>query len=192
MSHCQWCVEPHSPMKTIQIVHSRSPFEIQCGIPFGCIIRLRTRSHVMALHVSMLTQCSLVKFMYNIHKQGHRRKWLTKKYHLSNTCPFLNLNMGKHSRKRQKVENSAQELVQPLGTRVSLSDDATKDDEERRLESLLFGVPFVPRSGNDNKNTLVVSDGEDERDGLEGGKELQNMLDTDVSGYNIHYLAFLP
>jgi U3 small nucleolar RNA-associated protein 18 len=91
--------------------------------------------------------------------------------------------MGKHTRKRQKTEKLAHELVQPLGTRVSLTDDASKDDEERRLESLLFGVPFVP-SGTDNRNILVVSDGEEGEEGLMGrGKELENMLDTDVSSH---------
>jgi U3 small nucleolar RNA-associated protein 18 len=89
--------------------------------------------------------------------------------------------MGKHSRKRQKIEKSASELVQPLGTPVSLTDDASKDDEERRLESLLFGVPFVP-SRKDNTTTIVISDeGEEQEDLMGGGQELENMLDTDVS-----------
>jgi U3 small nucleolar RNA-associated protein 18 len=88
--------------------------------------------------------------------------------------------MGKHTRKRQKIAN-LDELVKPLGTRVSLADDTSKDDEERRLESLLFGVPFVP-SGKNNNDILVVSDEDGEREELtQAGKELESMLDTDVS-----------
>jgi U3 small nucleolar RNA-associated protein 18 len=90
--------------------------------------------------------------------------------------------MGKLSRKRQKTEKSVRELVEPLGTRVSLTDDASKDDEERRLESLLFGIPFVPST----KDTiLMVPDGEEGQEELaDGGKELENMLDADVSDCN--------
>ena len=47
--------------------------------------------------------------------------------------------MGKRASKKQKlVERSAQE-VEPFGAQnaAALLDDAAKDDEERRLESLL-------------------------------------------------------
>ena len=91
------------------------------------------------------------------------------------------LEMGKHSRKRQKTEKSVHELVQPLGTRVSLTDDASKDDEERRLESLLFGVPFVPSRKNE-RDILILTDEDGDRDEpIQSGKDLENMLDTDVS-----------
>lgn len=92
--------------------------------------------------------------------------------------------MAKHPRKKQKVV----EQVQPLGETREVDDDAEKDDEERRLESLLFGKPFVPRIGTRGmgKDVLVVSDEEDEEDGLElefaGGKELDGLRDADVSG----------
>lgn len=92
--------------------------------------------------------------------------------------------MGKNSRKRQRTEQSDQAEIQPLGARASITDDASKDDEERRLESLLFGIPFVPsEKGKGNKNVLVVSDDEDEpeRGTASGSKELENLLDTDVS-----------
>jgi U3 small nucleolar RNA-associated protein 18 len=63
---------------------------------------------------------------------------------------------------------------------VSLTDNASKDDEERRLESLLFGVPFVPS----DKDIFVVSDGKEGAEEFgEGVKELENMLDTDVSSH---------
>lgn len=83
--------------------------------------------------------------------------------------------MGKHAHKRLKTESS----IAPLGSRVSLTDDTNKDDEERKLESLLFGVPFVPFAKG-HKDTLTISD--DEEGALvDGGAELENMLDTDVS-----------
>jgi U3 small nucleolar RNA-associated protein 18 len=66
---------------------------------------------------------------------------------------------------------------------VSLTDDASKDDEERRLESLLFGVPFVPSEKNKH-DILIASDEDvdgDEDELTQGGRELGNMLDTDVS-----------
>ena len=92
--------------------------------------------------------------------------------------------MGKHARKRLKTENP----VAPLGSRVSLTDDANKDDEERRLESLLFGVPFVP-SVKGHKTILTISDDEEEVP-ADGGAELENMLDTDVSfSYGGSYLT---
>ncbi|KAI6099379.1 WD40-repeat-containing domain protein [Pisolithus croceorrhizus] len=61
--------------------------------------------------------------------------------------------------------------VQPLGSNhlAALTDDANKDDEERRLESTLFGVPYVPSSSSSSKKKtameadagFVISDGEE-------------------------------
>lgn len=88
--------------------------------------------------------------------------------------------MGKRASKRQKTTKGVAPPVQPLGSEVpkaSLLDDASKDDEERRLESMLFGTKYVPAS-NDDANILVVSDEEGEE--VNGGQELQNLMDTDV------------
>jgi U3 small nucleolar RNA-associated protein 18 len=89
----------------------------------------------------------------------------------------------KHARKKQKTVEAASE-VQPLGSHTSLMDDATKDEEERRRERILFGTCFVP-SGVESANLLVLSDGEDNvMDGA--GRELENVMDTDVSiGYHL-------
>jgi len=84
--------------------------------------------------------------------------------------------MGRHARKKLKIEKSAI----PLGSQVSLTDDIGKDDEERRLESLLFGVPLAQSAGGQKSILLSVPDGEEEIT-VEGGTELENMLDTDVS-----------
>lgn len=88
--------------------------------------------------------------------------------------------MGKRANKRQKTVKEAAPRVQPLGTEVtnpSLLDDASKDDEERRLESMLFGTKYVP-AALDDSNILVVSD--EENEGVDAGNELQNLMDTDV------------
>ncbi|KAH9947370.1 WD40 repeat-like protein [Amylocystis lapponica] len=86
--------------------------------------------------------------------------------------------MAKHPRKKQRLAKAAASDVQPLGSAVSLADDAGKDDEERRLESLLFGTHYEP--SGDAGRELVVSDDEPEETGAAGEKELQNLLDTDL------------
>jgi hypothetical protein len=96
--------------------------------------------------------------------------------------------MGKHARKRQRKDKPAHESFAPLGTAVLLDDDADKDDEERRLESLLFGKPLV--SGRRSKVT-VIEDVSDEGDGVDAtAGELEGMLDSDVS-YHWHSLAII-
>ncbi|KAL0950558.1 hypothetical protein HGRIS_007362 [Hohenbuehelia grisea] len=91
--------------------------------------------------------------------------------------------MAKHGRKRQKTGKEASQ-PQPLGSHNSLLDDAEKDDEERRLEELLFGTPFVPSEGKGKGKDLDLSLGLDD-DGLESvdrgvGKEMEGLLDSDL------------
>ncbi len=75
-----------------------------------------------------------------------------------------------------------------------LMDDETKDDEERRLESLLFGVKYVPKgkgkmeSGSDTEDE---GSGDDDDDGARG---MQHLLDQDVrifllSNYNSYLFS---
>ena len=85
--------------------------------------------------------------------------------------------MGKRASKRPKMGKETVTQIQPLGTHPSLLDDAAKDDEERRLESMLFGTNYVP-APQDSSNILVVSD--EENGEVDAGKELQNLTDTDV------------
>ncbi|KAH7906953.1 WD40-repeat-containing domain protein [Hygrophoropsis aurantiaca] len=89
--------------------------------------------------------------------------------------------MAKHTRKRQKTTKLTHEPAQPapLGAQTALTDEASKDDEERRLESMLFGVPFVP-SGKHSKEVVIASDDDADMDAGEGGKELENLLDSDL------------
>lgn len=82
--------------------------------------------------------------------------------------------------------------MQPLGSEVanpSLLDDASKDDEERRLESMLFGTKYVPAPQHDT-DILVVSD--DENEEVAVGQELQNMMDTDVRIMPLSMLPLIP
>lgn len=83
--------------------------------------------------------------------------------------------MAKHASKRRKTSKGVKE-IQPLGANL-LTDDASKDDEERRLESMLFGTKFTPRENND---VILLRDG-DEDEVEEGGQEMNNLMDTDVS-----------
>jgi U3 small nucleolar RNA-associated protein 18 len=84
--------------------------------------------------------------------------------------------MAKHPRKRQKTTKEAKD-IQPLGSSL-LIDDASKDDEERRLESLLFGTKFVPSKKNE---LIVVADDDEDVEMEGGGQEMNVLLDSDVS-----------
>ncbi|KAJ7352501.1 WD40-repeat-containing domain protein [Mycena albidolilacea] len=70
--------------------------------------------------------------------------------------------MPKHPRKRQKTTNDASSIQN------ALLDESSKDDEERRLESLLFGTKFVPST----QFHPVLEAG--------ASKEMQNLTDTDL------------
>jgi U3 small nucleolar RNA-associated protein 18 len=100
--------------------------------------------------------------------------------------------MAKHPRKRQKLDNDdkrdnknkRREKAQrvPLGTPLVVDNEAEKDDEERRLESMLFGTKFTPMDVPGME--LMASD--DEGGALGGGEEegtgqLQHLSDSDVS-----------
>jgi U3 small nucleolar RNA-associated protein 18 len=82
------------------------------------------------------------------------------------------------ARKKQKTEK----VVRPLGSAVSLTDDASKDDEERRLESLLFGTTFLDVNDQDLEFDDHDEDDEGRQDGVGDiiGRELENMMDSDV------------
>ncbi|TFK38785.1 WD40-repeat-containing domain protein [Crucibulum laeve] len=87
--------------------------------------------------------------------------------------------MAKHPRKKQKI---AVTEVQLLGSSALelLLDEASKDDEERRLEAMLFGTKYVPRG--DAKKAKGIIDMEEGDEGIEdgAGKEMQHLLDTDL------------
>ncbi|THH10581.1 hypothetical protein EW145_g1239 [Phellinidium pouzarii] len=88
--------------------------------------------------------------------------------------------MAKHPRKRQKLVQQ----VQPLGSVSYVDDDADKDDEERRLESILFGSDFKPDSKANGKDAhiLIVPDEEDEDVllGEGGGNDMEQLQDADL------------
>ncbi|KAJ4485241.1 WD40-repeat-containing domain protein [Lentinula aciculospora] len=71
--------------------------------------------------------------------------------------------MPKHSRKRQKLSTDGPH---------SLTQESAKDDEERRLESLVFGTKYVPAGSKEFDAELAEGEGE--------GRQLQNLLDNDL------------
>jgi len=99
----------------------------------------------------------------------------------------------KHSRKRQKTgkrlsSKSKSKLVvldddggrEPLGSSKRVWEDEDKDDEERRLESVLFGKPYIPSSKG---RAGGESDEEDEgmpEDVDLAGNEFANLMDSEV------------
>ncbi|EJD04520.1 WD40 repeat-like protein [Fomitiporia mediterranea MF3/22] len=88
--------------------------------------------------------------------------------------------MVKNERKKRRTEQS----VQPLGTVRHLDGDAEKDDEERRLESLLFGTDFKPIGKGKGRegNVILVSDEEEDNEGLQDGtgNALEHLQDADL------------
>ncbi len=83
--------------------------------------------------------------------------------------------MGKHIRKRLRKDKPAI----PLGAAVPSDDEINKDDEERRLESLLFGKPSVARR---EKTTICEEEvSESDNDVEVNAAELEGLLDSDVS-----------
>ncbi len=83
--------------------------------------------------------------------------------------------MPKNPKKRQRLNGSSQKKSQASATLERLLDDASKDDEERRLESMLFGVPYVT-SLKDS-----IPEGEDE----DGGRPMAALLDSDVCFFSV-------
>ena len=70
---------------------------------------------------------------------------------------------------------------EPLGSSKRVWEDEDKDDEERRLESVLFGKPYVPSS----KGRTGGEPGEEDESMLEAdvdwaGNEFANLMDSEV------------
>lgn len=77
----------------------------------------------------------------------------------------------------------------PLGSKATLAkllDEESKDDEERRLESMLFGVPYVPSGGNKGSSTKRIAEGglvfdlDEDEDDENSGRPMAGLLDSDV------------
>ncbi|KAN0138557.1 WD40 repeat-like protein [Lactarius tabidus] len=84
--------------------------------------------------------------------------------------------MGKHS-KRLRKDKSTRERI-PLGETAPFDDDIDKDDEERKLESLLFGKPSVARR---ERATVGEEDlSESDNDVEMNSAELEGLLDSDL------------
>ncbi|KAF9649072.1 WD40 repeat-like protein [Thelephora ganbajun] len=100
----------------------------------------------------------------------------------------------KPSRKRQKIgkrSSSKSKLrlatldddgdFEPLGSSKHVWEDEDKDDEERRLESILFGKPYVPSSkGRTGGESGEEDDGRPEADVDLAGNEFANLMDSEL------------
>ncbi|KAF8798205.1 WD40 repeat-like protein [Phlegmacium glaucopus] len=97
--------------------------------------------------------------------------------------------MPKHARKRQKTSQAKGSHVdQPSPNKAArlekLLDEESKDDEERRLESLLFGVKYVPKGEDKGKHKETIMNHDEDSSGDEmddqGGRGLRHLLDQDI------------
>ncbi|KAF9269142.1 WD40 repeat-like protein [Marasmius fiardii PR-910] len=80
--------------------------------------------------------------------------------------------MVKHARKKQKLSKPYED-----SGFSAIHDDASKDDEERRLENMLFGTSFAGTANGKQGNEGPESD----EDGIEGGgNEFANLMDDDL------------
>jgi U3 small nucleolar RNA-associated protein 18 len=96
--------------------------------------------------------------------------------------------MPKNGHKRQKTSRAKGDHAdQPLPNKAArlemLLDDESKDDEERRLESLLFGVKYTPKGEDISINHDEDSDEADTQE----GRGLQHLLDQDVCFLTSHF-----
>ena len=75
----------------------------------------------------------------------------------------------------------------PLGSRKRIWEDEDKDDEERRLESVLFGKPYVPSSKGITRGESDEEDeGMPEADVDLAGNEFANLVDSEVRHIHAH------
>jgi U3 small nucleolar RNA-associated protein 18 len=94
--------------------------------------------------------------------------------------------MPKNARKRQKTSEAKGDhdfYAEPLPSKAArlemLLDEESKDDEERKLESLLFGVKYIPK-GEDIITNHDENEGSSDELDDQGGRGLQHLLDQDV------------
>jgi len=90
---------------------------------------------------------------------------------------------GKHSSSKSKSKPRlvALDNFEPLGSSKRVWEDEDKDDEERKLESVLFGKPYVPSSkGRIGGGSDEEDEGMPEADVDLGGNEFANLMDSEV------------
>ena len=106
----------------------------------------------------------------------------------------------KRSRKRQKagkpssskpksrlVALNDEGSFRPLGSSKRVWEDEDKDDEERRLESVLFGRTYVPSSkGRTEGESDEEGEGMPEADVDLAGSEFANLMDSEVRRTHAH------
>ena len=97
---------------------------------------------------------------------------------------------GKHSSAKSKsrlVTLDDEGVFEPLGSGKRVWEDEDKDDEERRLESVLFGKPYVPSSkGKTGERSDEEDEGFPEADVDLVGTEFANLMDSEVRHTHAH------
>ncbi|KAF5312957.1 hypothetical protein D9619_003712 [Psilocybe cf. subviscida] len=95
--------------------------------------------------------------------------------------------MAKHPRKRQKTARGDRKYDSAASSKVArlekLLDEESKDDEERKLEAMLFGTKFMPKEKGKGKAKIlnVGSDDEEESDVEDDGAgAMQHLMDQDL------------
>ena len=93
---------------------------------------------------------------------------------------------AKHSSSKSKSKSRLVALdddrdFEPLGSSKRVWEDEDKDDEERRLESALFGKPYVHSSkGRTGDESDEEDEGMPEADVDLAGNEFANLMDSEV------------
>jgi U3 small nucleolar RNA-associated protein 18 len=88
--------------------------------------------------------------------------------------------MGKHSKKRQRTTRDGDTSnLKPLGSIIAIGDEDDKDEEEKRLETLLFGTTFPVSNTAQSGSLLHEKETNEVTIDADGG--LANLLDSDVS-----------
>ncbi|KAF6749586.1 hypothetical protein DFP72DRAFT_1142338 [Ephemerocybe angulata] len=88
--------------------------------------------------------------------------------------------MVRHAKMKQKTSKTTALNVHVTSARL---DDSTKDDEERRLESVLFGVKYAPGGNGKGKEKAIELDDEDEEEitaQADGGRTVAHLEDADL------------
>lgn len=95
--------------------------------------------------------------------------------------------MAKHPRKRQKFAPTDKKYDPAASSKAArlekLLDEESKDDEERKLEAMLFGTKFTPNEKGKGK-AKILSVGTDDEEGSDvedgGARAMQHLMDQDV------------
>ena len=96
-------------------------------------------------------------------------------------------NTGRPSLKSKFFTLEDDRDAEPLGSNKRVWEDDDKDDEERRLESISFGRPYVPSSkGRTGGDSEEEDEDMPEADIDLAGNEFANLMDSEVRHTHRH------